>query len=280
VDDIGAGYAGLRQVMRLRPDVLKLDRSLVADVATDPAKGAMVDALVRYARRIGSQVCAEGVEALEDLQALADLDVTYGQGYVLAMPSPPWAPVDPAAAAVCTSALHAVIRHDEAEARGSVTSELQLERVCHRIGGVADRQGLRDVLGPIKRLLSTDDVVLSLLSDDGAFVETVVDGGLGVDDRFALTDYPATAAVLDTGEAVQVLASDPAADAAEVELLEEMGYRSLLMLPLLAGARSVGVLEAYAAAERPWSRSQIHSARVICYQLALVLASARLTGAG
>src|SRR3954452_15656750 len=117
VDDIGAGYAGLKQVMRLQPDVLKLDRSLVAGVSSDPAKGAMVDALVRYSRRIDADVCAEGVETLEDLEALADLDVTYGQGYVLAHPAPPWAGVDQAAVAVCRSALSAVIRHDSADSR-------------------------------------------------------------------------------------------------------------------------------------------------------------------
>src|SRR5256885_105772 len=97
VDDIGAGYAGLKQVMRLQPDILKLDLSLVTRVSSDPAKGAMVDALVRYSRRIGAEVCAEGVESLEDLEALADLDVTYGQGFVLASPEAPWAGVDPAA---------------------------------------------------------------------------------------------------------------------------------------------------------------------------------------
>jgi diguanylate cyclase (GGDEF)-like protein/PAS domain S-box-containing protein len=278
VDDIGAGYAGLKQVMRLRPDVLKLDRSLVADVASDPAKGAMVDAMVRYARRIGSEVCAEGVETLEDLQALADLDVTYGQGYVLARPAPPWATVDPAAASVCTSALHAVIRHEEALDRASGTTELQLERICHQIGLVADRPGLRKVLGPIRALLAVEEIVLSLLSADGEWIETVVEEWREIDERFALADYPATAAVLETCEALQVLVSDPAADAAEVALLEEMGHRSLLMVPLLAGARSIGVLEAYATAERPWSRSQIHSARILGYQLALVLENSRLLG--
>jgi GAF domain-containing protein len=50
-----------------------------------------------------------------------------------------------------------------------------------------------------------------------------------------------------------------------VRLLAEMGYRSLLMVPLLAGARSIGVLEACASAERPWSRTQIHRARVVGY---------------
>src|SRR3954452_17232820 len=168
VDDIGAGYAGLKQVMRLQPDVLKLDRSLVDGVASDPAKGAMVDALVRYSRRIGAEVCAEGVESLEDLEALADLDGTYGQGFLLASPAAPWAGVDPAAVAVCRSALNAVIRHDEAETRTAATAELQLERVCHQIGLVTNRAQLRDVLEPIRALLEVDEVVLSLLTQDEA----------------------------------------------------------------------------------------------------------------
>jgi diguanylate cyclase (GGDEF)-like protein/PAS domain S-box-containing protein len=277
VDDIGAGYAGLKQVMRLQPDLLKLDRSLVAGVASDPAKGAMVDALVRYARRIGSEVCAEGVESLDDLQALADLDVTYGQGYVLARPAPPWARVDPDAVAVCRSALNAVIRHDNEE-RAATTSELHLERVCHSIGLVTNRSDLREVLEPIRGLLEVDEVILSLVTCDRLWVETVVTNGADQDDRFLLSDYPATELVLDTGEAAQVLASDPDADPAEVHLLAKMGYRSLLMVPLLAGAQSIGVLEACAAAERPWSRSQIHSARVLGYQLAHVLDRARLLG--
>jgi diguanylate cyclase (GGDEF)-like protein/PAS domain S-box-containing protein len=279
VDDIGAGYAGLKQVMRLRPDVLKLDRSLVAGVSTDPAKGAMVDALVRYARRIRSEVCAEGVESLDDLQALADLDVTYGQGFVLAHPGPAWATVAEPAVAVCRSALSAVIRHDGRGAeRSAATSELALERVCRRIGGVADRAGLRAVLDPIRALLEVEEVTLSLLTADRSQVETVVSHDENVDQFFALDDYPATAAVIDTGEAAQVLVSDPGADPAEVRLLLEMGYRSLLMVPLVAGAQSIGVLEANAAEERPWSRTQIHSARIIGYQLAHVLDRARLLG--
>jgi diguanylate cyclase (GGDEF)-like protein/PAS domain S-box-containing protein len=276
VDDIGAGYAGLKQVMRLQPDVLKLDRSLVAGVASDPAKGAMVDALVRYARRIDSEVCAEGVETLEDLQALADLDVTYGQGYVLARPAPAWATVDPAAVSVCRSALRSVIRHDESGEGAAATSELHLERVCHQIGTVASRPGLRGVLAPIGALLDVDEVVLSLLDAGGASVETVVGDGDDRNEHFALADYPATAAVIATGEALQVLASDPDADRAEVRLMGEMGYRSLLMVPLLAGARSIGVLEAYASGDRPWSRTQIHCARILGYQLAHVLDRARL----
>jgi diguanylate cyclase (GGDEF)-like protein len=275
VDDVGAGYAGLTQVMRLKPDVLKLDRSLVTGMSSDPVKGAMIDALARYARRIGAGVCAEGVETHEDLEALADLDVTHGQGFVLARPAEGWPPVDPAAAAVCTSALSAVIRDDEAAERSVTTSELQLDRVCHQIVTVTTRDDLRAVLEPIRVLLDVGQVSLSLLSDDGEWLDTVLVHGGADDGPFALSDYPATVSVLDSSEALQVLTSDPGAEASEVALLEEMGYQAMLMVPLVAGARSIGVLEAYSVEERPWSRAQIHSARIIGYQLALVLDHAR-----
>jgi GAF domain-containing protein len=169
-----------------------------------------------------------------------------------------------------------VIRHDEADERTSTTAELQLERVCHQIGTITTRAELREVLEPIRALLDVDEVILSLVTPDREWVETVVTNGDEEDDRFLLSDYPATVAVLDTGEAMQILTSDPEADAAEVALLGQMGYRSLLMVPLLAGARSIGVLEACAAEERPWSRTQIHSTRILGYQLAHVLDRARL----
>jgi len=275
VDDVGAGYAGLTQVMRLKPDVLKLDRSLVTGMSSDPVKSAMIDALARYARRIGAGVCAEGVESHDDLQALADLDVTHGQGFALGHPVEGWAGVDPAAAAVCTSALSAVIRNDDAAERSVVTSELQLDRVCHQLVTVVTRADLRAVLEPVGRLLGVDQVSLSLLSQDGDWLDTVLVHGGDEDGPFALADYPATVSVLESSEALQVLKGDPAAEPAEVALLEEMGYRAMLMVPLVAGARSIGVIEAYSVEERPWSRSQIHSARIIGYQLALVLDNAR-----
>jgi diguanylate cyclase (GGDEF)-like protein/PAS domain S-box-containing protein len=275
VDDVGAGYAGLTQVMRLKPDVLKLDRSLVTGMSSDPVKSAMIDALARYARRIGAGVCAEGIETHDDLQALADLDVTHGQGFALGRPAEGWAGVDPSAAAVCTSALSAVIRDDEAAERSVVTSELQLDRVCHQLVTVLTRADLRAVLGPIAQLLGVDQVSLSLLSEDGDWLDTVLVHGGDEDGPFALADYPATVSVLRSSEALQVLMSDPAAETTEVALLEEMGYRAMLMVPLVAGARTIGVIEAYAIDERPWSRAQIHSARIIGYQLALVLDNAR-----
>ena len=90
MDDAGAGYAGLRQLMILRPDVIKLDRGLIEDVATDEAKQALVECFVRFAERTDASVCAEGIESADDLLVLARLGVNYGQGYLLARPGFGW----------------------------------------------------------------------------------------------------------------------------------------------------------------------------------------------
>src|SRR5436190_2476195 len=95
VDDAGAGYAGLNQVMRVQPDVIKLDRSLIEGVHSDGAKAALVEFFVMFARRVGAAVCTEGIETLDELRTLINLGVTYGQGYLLGRPGEPWVQVSP-----------------------------------------------------------------------------------------------------------------------------------------------------------------------------------------
>lgn len=106
IDDAGADYSGLRHVMRVAPDIIKLDRALVADVDSDPVKAALVDSYVRFASRTGAVVCAEGVETTEELRALTALDVGCAQGFGLGRPAPPWSPASAwVAAALRQSAL-------------------------------------------------------------------------------------------------------------------------------------------------------------------------------
>jgi diguanylate cyclase (GGDEF)-like protein/PAS domain S-box-containing protein len=104
VDDAGAGYAGLRQLTIMRPDMIKLDRGLVEDVARDEAKQALVECFVRFAERTDAAVCAEGIESLADLRVLARLGIAYGQGYAIARPAFGW----PEPAADARAALQAV----------------------------------------------------------------------------------------------------------------------------------------------------------------------------
>jgi diguanylate cyclase (GGDEF)-like protein len=97
IDDAGSGYAGLQQIMRVQPDIIKLDRSLVESVDTDDAKTALIEFFIVFARRIDADVCTEGIETAAELATLAALGVSLGQGYLLGRPASPWAPIAPAA---------------------------------------------------------------------------------------------------------------------------------------------------------------------------------------
>ncbi len=95
VDDIGAGYSGLRQVTTVHPAYLKLDRSLVRDLQQDADRIALVSALLSYAERVGSHLVAEGVENDAELQTLLELGVPLGQGFHLGRPAHPWSSAQP-----------------------------------------------------------------------------------------------------------------------------------------------------------------------------------------
>src|SRR4051794_3807131 len=120
LDLAGSDYQGIRQLMWAAPDILKLDRSVIHRVHADPAKAALVEVMVRYARELGITPCAEGVESLDDLERLAELDVTYAQGFGIARPAKPWQGVDPEAARICASSVAASLTgaHDEPDGLG------------------------------------------------------------------------------------------------------------------------------------------------------------------
>ena len=86
VDDAGSGHASMRIVAEIRPDFIKIDRSLIHDVSTDRARRALVVSLLSFGGHIGSRVIAEGVETEAERIALSDLGVQYGQGFHLGMP--------------------------------------------------------------------------------------------------------------------------------------------------------------------------------------------------
>ena len=87
IDDTGAGYASFNHVLQLRPDIIKIDRSLIANVTDDAARRSLVTALVLLALDLGATVVAEGVETPSELTTLAALGVDCAQGYFLARPS-------------------------------------------------------------------------------------------------------------------------------------------------------------------------------------------------
>ena len=95
VDDAGAGYASLAHVMTLRPELVKLDRGLVADLDRDDAKLVVVEMFGELAGRIDGWLLAEGTERPEEVEALVRLGVPLAQGYWLGRPGPVMKPVAP-----------------------------------------------------------------------------------------------------------------------------------------------------------------------------------------
>lgn len=88
IDDVGAGYASFQHVLELKPDIIKLDKALTRGLQTDPVKQALVRALVAFADEVDALIIAEGVETIDELDALCSHGITCLQGYHLARPAP------------------------------------------------------------------------------------------------------------------------------------------------------------------------------------------------
>jgi EAL domain-containing protein (putative c-di-GMP-specific phosphodiesterase class I) len=93
VDDAGAGFASLQHILRLSPDIIKLDRIFIEDLAEDPVKRALTTALVSFAGDIGATLVAEGIATGPELEALRSIGVRHGQGRFLGDAAP--LPFDP-----------------------------------------------------------------------------------------------------------------------------------------------------------------------------------------
>jgi EAL domain-containing protein (putative c-di-GMP-specific phosphodiesterase class I)/CheY-like chemotaxis protein len=88
VDDAGAGYASLRHILRLEPDFIKLDRTLVSGIESDRSLQALASGLISFAEKTDAVIVAEGIERAQEVEMLVELGVGFGQGYYFARPAP------------------------------------------------------------------------------------------------------------------------------------------------------------------------------------------------
>jgi EAL domain-containing protein (putative c-di-GMP-specific phosphodiesterase class I) len=87
IDDVGMGFSGLNHILECAPGTLKIDAAVVRGVDQNPAKTAMIEALVTFGRRLDILVVAEGIETAAELVALRAAGVPVGQGYYLGRPA-------------------------------------------------------------------------------------------------------------------------------------------------------------------------------------------------
>jgi diguanylate cyclase (GGDEF)-like protein/PAS domain S-box-containing protein len=88
LDDFGTGYSAMSYLKKFDIDYLKIDRSFVRDIITDPSDRAIVEAVIAMAHKLDMKVVGEGVESVEQRDLLAEAGCDYGQGFLLAEPMP------------------------------------------------------------------------------------------------------------------------------------------------------------------------------------------------
>ena len=86
VDDIGAGYSGLKSFAILQPDLVKLDLSLIRNVDADPMRRRLVSLVIELCRDLGIGVVAEGVGTAAERDTLLEVGVDLFQGFLFARP--------------------------------------------------------------------------------------------------------------------------------------------------------------------------------------------------
>ncbi|WP_416897026.1 MAG: EAL domain-containing protein [Minwuia sp.] len=86
IDDAGAGYASLKHVLEMEPDIIKLDTALIRSIDRDAMRQALAVAMVRFCQETGTSIVAEGVETEKEFNVLRDLGVRHMQGYLMGRP--------------------------------------------------------------------------------------------------------------------------------------------------------------------------------------------------
>lgn len=86
IDDVGSGYNSLKTLIYLKPEFIKLDRSLINNIDQNVEQQQLVTLIFEYAKKSFTKVIAEGIETVDELRFIREKGVHYGQGYALGKP--------------------------------------------------------------------------------------------------------------------------------------------------------------------------------------------------
>lgn len=89
LDDFGTGYSSLSYIHRLPFDMLKIDRSFVIGLESDPERRAIVEAIISMAKQLGKTILVEGIETVDQRRLMLSLGCDLGQGYLFSKPVDP-----------------------------------------------------------------------------------------------------------------------------------------------------------------------------------------------
>ncbi len=270
IDDVSTGYAGLLRLAQMSPDYVKIDRQVVTGLSQNAIQRAVLEALVTLSHRLGAAVIGEGVEDYSDLAALADFDVDYAQGFAIARPAAYAATgVSPEVIAACRTNRQRVLGGGGSRAR-DVARTRDVYAVTAALAAADRRRDVHAAISSAAADLGVDMIGVSIAGTDNNLREIATTHDLDPT-TYVLTDYPATLALMKGGGAIEIQISDPGADHAERRLMAELGYSSLLIVPLVDRDTTIGIVEFAQFAPRRWSTHDVAHATGLAEHLSPVL---------
>lgn len=87
IDDFGAGFSGLNLISDWQPNIVKLDMNLIRNIDKDQTRQHLVNSVVDFAHKVGIKVISEGVETIEELTVLKQMNLSLFQGFLFAKPA-------------------------------------------------------------------------------------------------------------------------------------------------------------------------------------------------
>jgi len=266
---VGTGYAGLERLITLGPDLIKLDRSLVVQLPHDPVSQVMVESLVRFAARSGANVCAEGIETEELLRVVAELDISYGQGFLFGKAQPDWTIPTPEVTAWAVD-VHRQALSATPKQTLFLDDFVLLERLADRFSEAEVLEDVHHAVAAMTKLVGADEVAIDLVERDAERVRRISHRTWDVGPLRDLADLPLIRWSLDTRRAAQVLSTDRNADQSMLDQLAPP-FHGLLVVPVITRGDNLGALSFYRREPLPWSLTQIRLARIGASQLASTL---------
>jgi EAL domain-containing protein (putative c-di-GMP-specific phosphodiesterase class I) len=264
IDDASTGYAGLLRLSTLRPDLVKLDRGLVTGARDNDVQMVVIEALVSLARRIGARTLGEGVETLDDLAMLAELDVDYAQGWAIGRPTTDLLGNVPEVGAAARAA-----RRKLMDGRAPANQHRPCtSAITAALAGSSEPGDIGAALAAASADLGVDVVGLSTLTSDGRLHEVTAAGADIDPHEYAVEEFPATEAALRTATMFEAHVNDPHSDAAERAILARDGFASLLLTPVMDQGTPLGILEFTSYTHHQWTRHDIAQARIVAEHLA------------
>ena len=300
VDDTGSGHASMRIVAEIRPDFIKIDRSLIHDLATDSARKALVISLLSFGGVIGSRVIAEGVETEAERIALGEIGVQFGQGFHLGIPvmqAPPHGAsavraVDatwygeqnvlgfPAPALEAETAIQLEEPEPEADRREGRRSLPQaLSEAARALQSEHDREGiLRVIAAQLARVIPLKEIVI--YAADYATHRFIPLLATGPDAEQVLADSFGLDAGL-TGWAFATGTPQNIRDTSTHPMSRQIpgtpvGEESMLLLPLIAGDTRLGMLNCYRNGAGMFSAADLKAAALFAHMAASAWRNAQL----